>query len=78
MNSTTQMYVDLLYRKYGKTQLTRIELAETLEISVSSLEGLILKGDLPIRYKRIGVSQKARYVFPIIEVANFLAFADAA
>jgi len=78
MNSTTQMYVDLLYRKYGKTQLTRTELAETLEISVSSLEGLILKGDLPIRHKRIGVSQKARYVFPIIEVANFLAFADAA
>lgn len=78
MNSTVQLYIDLLFKKYSKTQLTRQELADTLEISVSSLEGLILKGELPIRYKRIGVSQKARYVFPVVEVANFLAFADAA
>jgi hypothetical protein len=78
MNSTVQLYIDLLFRKYSKTQLTRQELADTLEISVSSLENLILKGGLPIRYKRIGISQKARYVFPIIEVANFLAFAEVA
>lgn len=78
MNSTVQLYINLLFQKYGKTQLNRQELAEALEISLSSLEGLILKGKLPIRYKRIGESQKARYVFPIVEVANFLAFADAA
>lgn len=78
MNQTVQLYIDLLFKKYGKTALNRQELAEALEISVSSVEALILKGKLPIRYKRIGESQKARYVFPIVEVANFLSFVDAA
>ena len=78
MNSTVQLYIDLLFKKYEKTQLTRKELADTLEISLASLENLIMAGTLPIRYKRIGVSQKARYVFPILEIANFLAFQDAA
>lgn len=76
--SNTELYVDLLYKKYNKTQLTRKEIAEVLEISLSSLDTLIANNSLPIRFKRIGISQKARYIFPILEVANFLAFADVA
>ena len=76
--SNTELYVDLLYKKYNKTQLTRKEIAEVLEISLSSLDTLIANNSLPIRFIRIGNSQKARYIFPILEVANFLAFVDAA
>jgi len=76
--TTVELYVDILLKKYKKTQLTRKELSEVLEISVSSLDILIQKEQLPIRYKRIGNSQKARYIFPILEIANFLAFEEVA
>ncbi len=76
--TNTELYVNLLYKKYNKTQLTRKEIADVLEISLSSLDTLIANNTLPIRFKRIGNSQKARYIFPILEVANFLAFEDAA
>ena len=76
--TNTEVYIDLLYKKYDKTQLTRKEVAEVLEISTSSLDTLIASNTLPVRYRRIGNSQKARYIFPILEIANFLAFQDAA
>lgn len=76
--TTVQIYIDMLFKKYNKTQLTRNEVAEVLEISLASLKILISNDTLPIRYKRIGSSQKARYVFPIVEIANFLAFQSAA
>ncbi|WP_434658568.1 pyocin activator PrtN family protein [Sulfurimonas sp. NW9] len=76
--TNTEQYMNLLYKKYNKTQLTRKEVAEVLEISLTSLDTLITNNTLPIRYRRIGNSQKARYIFPILEVANFLAFEDAA
>jgi hypothetical protein len=76
--TNTEVYVNLLFQKYNKTQLTRKELASVLEISLTSLDSLIANNTLPIRYKRIGNSQKARYIFPLLEVANYLAFVDAA
>ncbi|WP_418641137.1 pyocin activator PrtN family protein [Sulfurimonas sp. ST-27] len=76
--TNTEQYMNLLYKKYNKMQLTRKEVAEVLEISLTSLDTLITNNTLPIRYRRIGNSQKARYIFPILEVANFLAFEDAA
>ncbi|MEN4046335.1 hypothetical protein [Sulfurimonas sp. NWX367] len=76
--TNTEQYMNLLYKKYNKTQLTRKEVAEVLEISLTSLDTLISNKTLPIRFKRIGSSQKARYIFPILEVANFLAFEDVA
>ena len=75
--TNTDFYVDLLYGKYNKTQLTRKEIAEVLEIYLTSLDNLIAINSLPIRFRRIGNSQKARYIFPILEIANFLAFEDA-
>jgi len=74
MTNAVKSYVSMLFSKYNKTQLNRKETAEILGISLSSLETLINKDQLPIRYKRIGNTQKARYIFPILEIANFLAF----
>lgn len=71
---TIKFYIKFLTDKYNKTQLNRKELAQELEISLRTLDNLISNNSLQIRHKRIGLSQKARYVFPVIEVANFLAF----
>lgn len=72
--SIKNYYVELLVSKYKKTTLTRIELAKELNVSVSTLERLIEKDMLEIRYKRFGKSQKAKYLFPVVEVANYLSF----
>ena len=72
--SIKNYYVELLVSKYKKTTLTRIELAKELNVSVSTLERLIEKDMLEIRYKRFGNSQKAKYLFPVVEVANYLSF----
>jgi hypothetical protein len=74
--STIQLYIDMLFSKYKKTSLTRKELAEVLCIGLTTLENLLMNDQLPIRYKRMGVSQKARYAFPIVEVAHYLAFEE--
>ena len=72
----TQEYITLLYTKYQKLNLNRKELAHELGISLSKLEKMLLKGEFPIRYKRVGKSQKATYIFPISEVARYLSFED--
>jgi len=78
MNDVTRYYLQELQTKYKKPQLSRKQVAEVLNISLSTLENLIIRNELPIRHHRLGTSQKAKYVFPIIEVANFLAFENAA
>ena len=74
MNDTLKFYINFLTNKYNKRQLNRKELCQELDISLSTLNNLINNDQLLIRYKRIGTSQKARFMFPIIEVANFLSF----
>ena len=74
MNDTLKFYINFLTNKYNKTQLNRKVLCEELDISLSTLDNLINNKQLPIKYNRIGLSQKARYIFPVIEVANFLSF----
>jgi predicted DNA-binding transcriptional regulator AlpA len=69
-----QEYMNLLYMKYKKLNLSRKELAHELGISLSKLEKLIAEDSFPIKYKRMGTAQKAPYIFPISEVARFLSF----
>ena len=68
-------YDEMLFNKYQKTTLTRKEVSQELSISLSTLERSINDGSLPIRFKRIGNSTKAKYVFPIKSVADYLDFA---
>ena len=67
-------YDEILFNKYQKTTLTRKELSQELSISLSTLERSLNDGSLPIRFKRIGDSSKARYVFPLKAVADYLDF----
>jgi len=68
-------YDEMLFMKYNKTTLTRKELSEELSISLSTLERQINNDTFPIRHKRMGNSGKAKYVFPLKEVADYLDFA---
>jgi len=68
-------YDEMLFNKYQKTTLTRKEVSQELSISLSTLERSINDGSLPIRFKRIGNSTKAKYIFPIKSVADYLDFA---
>ncbi len=77
MTDVTKFYIEQLSNQYKKMQLSKKELCEVLGISLTSLDTLINKNQLPIRHKRIGNSQKARYIFPLLEVANYLAFESA-
>ena len=69
-----EAYINLLYNKYKKMTLTRKQLAAELNIGLSSLDNLLLNNQLPIKHHRVGNSQKAKYVFPLIEVARYLSF----
>lgn len=67
-------YDEMLFNKYQKTTLTRKEVSIELSISLSTLERSLNDGTLPIRFKRIGNSQKSRYVFPIKSISDYLEF----
>lgn len=68
-------YDEMLFNKYQKSTLSRKEVAEELSISLSTLQRALDDGSLPIRFKRLGKSQKARLVVPIKSLADYLNFA---
>lgn len=68
--------LDILIEKYNKVTLSRAEVARELSISKSHLSDLISENLLPIPHKRIGNSQKAKYIFKITDVANYLEYVD--
>ncbi len=65
----------MLFNKYQKTTLTRKEVSQELSISLSTLVRNLNDGTLPIRYKRLGNGPKAKYIFPIKSISNYLDFA---
>ena len=67
-------YDEMLFKKYNSTTLNKKQVANELGISISTLDRAINNDQLPIRNKRIGDSLKARYVFPLKEIAAYLDF----
>lgn len=60
--------------KYNKLTLTREEVSRELSISISYLDKLVAANQLPIRYHRLGNSQRAKYAFSLQDVADYLSF----
>ena len=67
-------YDEMLFNKYQKVTLNRKEVSQELSISLSTLERHLNDGTLPIRYKRVGNGPKAKYVFGIKSVSDYLDF----
>ena len=68
MTNTFQYLVD----KHGKAALTRKTLANELTCSVSTIDRLLKDGRGLPNFIRIGTGKRARIIFPIAEVADFL------
>lgn len=65
--------LSMLQSRYKKATLTKKELAYELSLSESTISNRISKGlDLP-NYKKLGAEKSSKVVFPIIEVARYLA-----
>jgi len=64
--------LQLLKDTYGKSTLTKKEVAKELNLSVSTISNRISQGyDLP-NYKKLGANRCDKVVFPIVELAKYL------
>jgi len=73
MNNYDQLVKDLK-NKYGKSALTLKELASELGVSINTIRLGIRGGRGIPKYRKIGGGQERQTViFPIVEVARFLA-----
>jgi len=62
----------MLKDTYGKSTLTKEEIANELNLSVSTISNRISQGyDLP-NYKKLGPNRCDKVVFPIVELAKYL------
>lgn len=69
-----EVFVKDLKKQYKKTALNIQELADELGVSVNTVRLGIKQGKGMPRYKKIGGGkERQRVIFPIIEVAKFLA-----
>jgi len=72
-NDLASKITEDLRKKYNKSVISKQELASEIDISISTLNNYMSKGYGIPRYKKIGGAKNAKVVFPILEVANFLA-----
>ena len=61
-----------LANRYGKSTLTKEELAKELSMSLSAINNCIVKGYGIPEYTKLGHQRNARVVFPVACVAQFL------
>jgi len=72
MNNRTQLIYDDLRTRY-KASLSKKNLADELDVSISTIDRNIAHNlGLP-PYKKLGKSKNAKVIFNIIDVAEFLA-----
>lgn len=67
-----QIY-DELSERYKKATLTKKELANEINLSTYSIDKYMAKGYGLPNYKKLGNAKNGSVIFPIIEVAKFLA-----
>ncbi len=62
-----------LRERYQKSSLSKKDTANELNMSISTLNNYLAKGYGIPRYRKIGDAKNAKVIFPIAEVAKFLA-----
>ncbi len=70
---TAERIEEYLLKKYNKPIITKKQYAEETHSSVSTVDNYIAKNDGVAKYVKLGSAKNARIVFPIVEVAKFLA-----
>lgn len=73
MTNISQIIRNDLLSKYGKSTISKIELANEMGIGLSTLNKYLSEGIGLPEYKKVGTSKNSRVLFPIQAVAEFLA-----
>lgn len=72
-NESTRVIYDSLRETYGKSGLSKVELANELGLGLSTVSKMMAEGMGIPNYRKIGVAKNARVIFPLTDVAEFLA-----
>ena len=72
MTERTQLIYDDLRTRY-KASLSKKNLADELDVSISTIDKYMAHGLGVPPYKKLGKSKNAKVIFNIIDVAEFLA-----
>ena len=71
--NTTGVILQSLQEKYNKVALSKQELAHELGLGLSTVSKFMSDGIGLPNYKKIGTAKNSRVIFPLINVAEFLA-----
>lgn len=72
MSKADEIYADL-HKKYKKNTLSKIELSQEMSCGISTLSKYLAEGRNIPNYIKLGEAKNARVLFPLREVAEFLA-----
>ncbi len=61
-----------LKQRYNKSTLTKKELANELNVSVSSINSYIVKGTGIPEYIKVGTGKNGKVLFPLVNVVSYL------
>lgn len=77
MNKLKNVYAQVIYESlresYGKSGLSKGELAIELGLGLSTVSKMMADGIGLPNYKKIGTAKNSRVIFPLVDVAEFLA-----
>lgn len=73
MDDKTKIIYDQLVAKYNKVAIGKKELAEELNVSKSTIDNYLMRGYGLPRYRKVGNTRHGRVIFPLVEVAKYLA-----
>jgi predicted DNA-binding transcriptional regulator AlpA len=72
-SATAQTIYISLIKKYNKSAISKIEFANEVGLGLSTVSKMMADGYGLPNYKKIGNAKNSRVVFPLINVAEFLA-----
>ena len=72
-NNIIREIVADLRSRHNKSAISKKDTADELNMAVSTLNNYMAKGYGIPRYKKIGDAKNAKVIFPIVEIAKFLA-----
>ncbi len=76
MDNNTDTHQERLYqyliKKYGKTVISKVEMAEELGVSNSTLDLYISKGTGIPPYKKLGTAKNSKVIFNLLDLSIFL------
>jgi len=72
-SAAAQTIYESLRETYGKSGLSKVELANELGLGLSTVSKFMADGIGLPNYRKIGSSKNSRVIFPLTDVADFLA-----